>query len=513
MIPELFPVGVMDPNEKGVSVQSLLFGHRIKPQQTRQEYLVEFLLIAMAKKNLKGGDRIQPMNEMFIVSNDIERFMVEYHPISYMGLKRFIFFDNSRLDTKSPIDDKAYKKCVEIMRSLIDTGTSDTDLKESIFILQNILYGFSIENAGRSWFNKNLLPVCPEVLFPESLARQNYREKATIGNASTDTSFDYHSYTYMARGGEVYYLHVLHAVNHSGKDKREKLEQQLRRLLRSTPQLSKISRFIEENWLDRMGYDRGDAIESVTKTTKAIPTSYEERDALTVSELTTFLDNRMQPMEKLDLLSYGIVLQIIRMMITAAAKGSETSGSVWVIDVCDRNKKEYAEIRKLAAYSFSRNEESITKYIDKGITYYFNDNDEELKQKRQKGAEDDSIKVIRKLGKNMGFIIPMNGSDMRFTLSEEIIKFLVLSLIPAGTKVTFDKFLDMLYDHFEIVVSPEHYSRAVQDGKTDRLSNVSFLQTNKSDFAQRLKDCGFLRDLSDATSIVENPYEREEDVN
>ena len=154
MILELFPVGVMDPDEKSVSVQSLLFGHRIKPQQTRQEYLVEFLLIAMAKKRLTGGDRIQLTDEMFIVSNDIDRFMVEYHPISYMGLKRFVFFDNSRLDTKSPIDDKAYKKCVDIMQSMIDTGTSDTDLKESIFILQNILYGFSIENAGRSWFNK-----------------------------------------------------------------------------------------------------------------------------------------------------------------------------------------------------------------------------------------------------------------------------------------------------------------------------------------------------------------------
>ena len=41
--------------------------------------------------------------------------MIEYTPISNMGLKRFIFFDNSRLDTKSPIDDEAYKKCVKIM--------------------------------------------------------------------------------------------------------------------------------------------------------------------------------------------------------------------------------------------------------------------------------------------------------------------------------------------------------------------------------------------------------------
>ena len=111
----------------------------------------------------------------------------------------------------------------------------------------------------------------------------------------------------------------------------------------------------------------------------------------------------------------------------------------------------------------------------------------------------------------MGMIIPMTGPDMRFTLPEEILKFLVMSLIPVGKKVTFDNFLDMLYDHFEIVISPEHYTKAVSENKAPYQSNVTFLQMNKSDFAQKLKNCGFLRDLSDATSIVENPYESEAD--
>ena len=86
-----------------------------------------------------------------------------------------------------------------------------------------------------------------------------------------------------------------------------------------------------------------------------------------------------------------------------------------------------------------------------------------------------------------------------------------MSLIPVGKKVTFDNFLDMLYEHFEIVISAEHYARAVSECKAPYQSNVTFLQMNKSDFAQKLKNCGFLRDLSDATSIVENPYESEAD--
>jgi len=38
------------------------------------------------------------------------------------------------------------------------------------------------------------------------------------------------------------------------------------------------------------------------------------------------------------------------------------------------------------------------------------------------------------------------------------------------------------------------------------------MEENERAFAQKLKECGFLRDLSDAISIVENPYEREEEL-
>lgn len=511
MLYELFPKGALIPDANDCSVQSLLFGHRIKPQQTRYEYLAEFLQIAMSKKRVVDDDSCFT-DEMFIISDKVNYHAIEYAPVSNMGLKRFIFFDNSRIDTKSAIDDEAYKKCVEILKRNIERSSAQISDNDSIFVLQNILYGFSIENAGRSWFNKNLLPVCPEVLFPESLARKGRREKAAIDSVSTDTSFDFNSYTYMARGGEIYYLHILHALNNAESDKKQLLEKQLNRMLSGIPQLGEISRYIQRKWEEEMDfYDRDTDKPTIKKTMKAIPLDYQYRDKFTLSELITFLDNRIQPMEKIDLLSYGVVIQMFRMMITISARGSETAGSIWLIDVCDSDKKEHSEVKKLASHCFSLNEESFIKYIDKGIDYFYPNDSVEKKSKRRKSAYDDIIKVIRKLGKSMGMIIPMNGADMRFTLSEEVLKFLVMSLIPARKKVTFDSFLDMLYEHFEIVISPEHYARAVSENKISYQSNAAFLQMNKSDFAQKLKNCGFLRDLSDATSIVENPYESEAD--
>ena len=49
----------------------------------------------------------------------------------------------------------------------------------------------------------------------------------------------------------------------------------------------------------------------------------------------------------------------------------------------------------------------------------------------------------------------------------------------------------------------------MEAGSVKAVGELSFMEENKQAFSQKLKDCGFLRDLSDATSIVENPYESE----
>lgn len=157
----------------------------------------------------------------------------------------------------------------------------------------------------------------------------------------------------MARGGEIYYLHLLHALNNTESNKKELLEKQIKMLLSGIPQLSKISKYIQQKWEDEMVFsDRDTDKFKVRKIMKAIPLDYQYRDKYTISELITFLDNHIQQMEKLDLLSYGIVIQIFRMMTTIAAKGSETSGSVWLIDACEPDKKEHTEVKKNGSLLF-----------------------------------------------------------------------------------------------------------------------------------------------------------------
>ena len=97
---------------------------------------------------------------------------------------------------------------------------------------------------------------------------------------------------------------------------------------------------------------------------------------------------------------------------------------------------------------------------------------------------------------------------MRFTLSENMVKFLVLSIIKPKGKLTLDTFLDKLYEHYGIVIDSKHYELEMKKNNGEYLEDLSMLYKNKVAFKEMLKGCGFLRDLSDSTSIVENPYDR-----
>ena len=160
--------------------------------------------------------------------------------------------------------------------------------------------------------------------------------------------------------------------------------------------------------------------------------------------------------------------------------------------------------------AFTQNEETICKYLYTGL--------EELRTELKitddqvaiKKAADDSYRLFRKLGKTIGIIIPSSGPGMRFSLSEEIMKFLVLSIIPPKKMITLDEFIQLIYAHFGMVIGPEQYRQEMKKGSVKQIGDLSFLEENKIALSQKLKECGFLRDLSDATAIVENPYESED---
>ena len=493
-------------NKKKYPLQSLLFGHRIQPSQTKYEYLIEFLQVAIAEK--QGGKKDSPSyvsNDFFPIREGADgRF--RYIPRLGIGLKRFIFLPKSKIDGKARVDEEAYKECVRELEEHMSGGNA-VQKKNSIVIVQNLLNGFSAVNQSRSWFDQNVLPICPEVILPEGMGIKKWRQSLTFAHdlKEVDNAFDYHKYTYMCRGGEVYYLHLLNALVEYPQYKKE-IERRLKDMISSFPQFSYLCNFVTNTWNGY--YTASEDVDVVVKELGAIPLSFSQRNKYTLSELSNFMSSKAHPFEKMETLANGIILQIMRMMYLAASTDNESN--CWVIDV---NCAGYdnSEAKKCAINAFKHNEEVISTYLYKGLKDYRHLlNSDKEDQELIKDAADDSYRLFRKLGKMIGVVIPITGKGMRFTLSEDIIKFIVLAIIPPKKMITLDEFVERLYEHFGIVIGPEQYKREMNKGAVSHVGDFSFLQSNLDAFSQKLKDCGFLRDLSDATSIVENPYERED---
>lgn len=496
----------VDVDRKNYPLQSLLFGHRIRPSQTKYEYLIEFLQVAIAEK--QGGDKESPKfstTTMFPVVEAPDGAF-RYLPKLGIGLKRFIFFPKSKNDGKAKVDEDAYRQCVKELEEHMRGGNA-IKKKNSITVIQNLLSGFSAVNQNRSWFDQNVLPICPEVILPEGMGIKSLRQEISFldGKPDIDGAFAYDRYTYMCRGGEVYYLHLLNALVEYPEYKAE-IEARLNDMISSFPQFTYLCNFVKNTWEEC--YTASKEIPPVVKELGAIPLSFAQRNAYTLEELRNFLSSKAHPFEKMEILANGIILQIMRMMYLAAA--TPTESNCWVIDV-NCAGYENVEAKKCAISAFKHNEEVISTYLYRGLAEYR----DLLSDKKDdatliKNAANDSYRLFRKLGKMIGVITPIKGKGMRFTLSEEIIKFLVLAIIPPKQMITLDTFVDSLYDHFGMVIGPEKYKAEMKRGSVAEVGDFSFLETNLEAFAQKLKDCGFLRDLSDATSIVENPYAWEE---
>ena len=496
----------VDIDKKSYPLQSLLFGHRIQPSQTKYEYLIEFLQVAIAEK--QGGPKELPSfstTAMFPVAEAPDGSF-RYLPRLGIGLKRFIFLPKSKIDGRAKVDEDAYRECVRELEEHM-TGGNAIKKKNSITIIQNLLNGFSAVNQSRSWFDQNVLPICPEVILPEGMGIKKWRQNMSFShdNEDVDNRFDYHKYTYMCRGGEVYYLHLMNALVEYPEYNIE-IEARLNDMISSFPQFTYLCNFVKKTWEEY--YTASKEVSPVVKELGAIPLSFSQRNAYTLKELKNFLSSKAHPFEKMETLANGIILQIMRMMYLAAA--TPTESNCWVIDV-NCTGYENIEAKKSAISAFKHNEEIISTYLYRGLAEYrdlLSDKKDDATLIRD--AANDSYRLFRKLGKMIGIIIPITGKGMRFTLSEEIIKFLVLAIIPPKQMITLDTFVDSLYEHFGMVIGPEQYKTEMKRGSVGEVGDFSFLETNLNAFAQKLKDCGFLRDLSDATSIVENPYAWEE---
>lgn len=481
------------------TLATLIYGKRFHADQTLAEYLIEFLLIFCAEKEQNDGGRLRFHNPD---NKDVLYYTVEPR----MGLKRFIFFDKSKKNDAALIDKMAYQKLLDALSKKIKDADSNekADFLES---LQDLFHGYAVVLKKRTWCAQAMLPICPEVIFCEAMPKKKDRAKLDWDKISNDSDkksdvdnlFDFDKRNFLARGGELYYLHILQGLQKMPKEQ-ARLEYFLRDLLlHQGNKMSKIASFIQSTWEETMGYD-----ESPKKRLKLayIPeNAYKDVAGYSVDELINYLSCRMHPVKKIELLSKGVMLQILRMLSIATTKYLREKRDCWIIDMKGLTEN---IVKKISSNGFRKVEDSFVSALgQKSVEMSADDVDKRMQEVRK--ARKDSLDIFRSKGKELQCIIPMSGPYERFTLPEDSIRFLVLAIVKPGEKMTIDMFLDELYKHYRMVIGPTEYKLMTID--IDNSLTNSFLE-NKLAFQEFLKATGFLHELSDATSIVVNPYEK-----
>lgn len=485
-------------------LQSHLFGHRLKYGQTKYEYLLEFLLVALSPKSLQNKQQGEAMfQEMFPLDDRIKTMNLRYYPVVSMGLKRFIFFPNGTVEGRASIDKEAYESLLGDLRENMDCNSREQEL---LFLLENLFTGYTATEESRAWSSQCLLPICPEVIFPEStISKKNRVPSPSQHNSiNIDFDFDFTKRNFFTRGGEIYYLHLLQGIE-AHPEYQKTLESQIMALLQAYPAFGRLSQFIQHTWENYRSTLDDQEKKEVKLDLRGIPEGFSRRSHYTLSELKNLLESNCHPFEKMELLANGLLIQMLAMMYQKA--GTESFGNYWVIDV---NAPDFdnKEMKKFAQNQYLKNEDKIKEHLYEGFQQFHDKLKEQDEKKAIENACKNSVDVFRKLGKKIGLITPITGPGMRFTLSEDLIKFLVLALIPPSSMMTLDDFLDLLHRQFNMVIGPDAYKKEAE--QTGQLAELSFLEDNKVAFAQKMKDCGFLRDLSDAIAIVENPYPKKE---
>jgi len=494
-----FPVGMnsdYDRIKNGKIVSSMLFGNRFKSDQTLYEYMIEFLLVYSSAKsdNLTDG-------KMSFHDTIIEK-KLSYWVEPRMALRRFVFYDKARKKGTIKADEQAYQEMIKLLKAKME-DMSEEDKNEYLESIQDLFHGYAVVIKNRFWGAQALLPICPEFMMCGCDPSEKKRKAAVKWDddpITVDSKFSFDRRNFLARGGELYYLHLLQGLE-GQPEKKNTLEYLLNDLVAvQCEKISKMASFVQETWEKGMGFDRDELSQQLNLS--FIPeNAYKECEVYSVDELINFLSCKMHPINRMEILAKGIMFQIMRMMSWRVSNYLGNDKRKWIVDMKGASKD---SVKKIAADAYSALEADFMTVLNQ-IAREFDISEDEMMTCVQK-AKQDSLDIFRAKGKEMQCIIPNKGAFERFSLSEDIIRFLVLALIAPGEKMTLNMFLEKLYEHYGIVIGPNEYRKSLENDNSLDTSLASCFAENEVAFQKFLKETGFLKELSDATSIVTNPY-------
>ena len=521
-----FPLNVADgESDRNPSIR--LFGRRFSNDWQPMNALAELLLVASSQKQVQGGAPTTATRDFFPNAEELGQFRQDatglvYYPKAHLNLKLFAFLGASALASRHRVHQEHARELRRLLEARIDAppGMKTDDILQN---LSALFLGFLGNGAGRTWCTQTFLPFCPALLANEVIWR---RTKATryppqdwdeVCN-SFQKYFELNQHRFLDRSGEALYLQLCNAFSRTPPDifvwlseedcvkqsllvdetdpstLKRSLSDALQRFLESAPKgLPSILDFIDTG-VDAETAEASDGPDDNPRKAECgwVPEETWREGYLFAVEIKRLLSAKLDPMEKLDLFEVACSLQILRTLVRQAGRHYAASSSSLRLLLCDAD----GESRRLKTRS-SQSLQEITKALKLAIRIpeirnvsvgmLGSNATKEDVDRLYHEADEYASGLYRKIGKNLGLIVPPKGRATKATLNERLLRCLVLTLVPEK-RATVTSFKARIEAHHGFIFDP--------DGRN---GGDAWLE-------QLLEAAGMLVRLSDACSLVQNPF-------
>jgi hypothetical protein len=511
-----------------------LFGKRLFNDQTPIELLIEFLLVSVSSKRIggQGTPFATPLPTMSMITQWSEDDGLQYSPKARLNLKLFAFMGASRLDSRHETHREHYKDILQKLRANIRVTDSVTE-NDVLRTLENLFLGFQGAGMGRTWCAQSFMPVCTgllagETIWNEAAARRYPPVSWNALLADQQTYLTMNKHLFLARGGEVLYLQVCNALRqHPDVIRRwaeesgvylepteqnpawlhEGLQRELGRLMNHCPQtVTDIAEFldsgVEPDTSQSTDMDDG---EPRHVTAGYCPADSWQEGYLFAVELLRLCQADLDLIERLELLEMACAMQVLRSLASQSARHCPSEhATTWpgyrlAISAPDEHSP---ALKRLSRHT--------AKMVEKLIYRAIRSDDIQLpmdEAKRDKLLKEADKRYAGKLfvgmAKRIGLLVPRRGAGVRFTLNERLLRLLVVTTVPIGGRLTYDRFKELVEARHGLVFDARGFTRAIAwvdgSGQTIVGSRIDlWLQ-------EMLEAAGLLIHLSDSCALVENP--------
>jgi hypothetical protein len=530
---DMFPIGSEEKHNPAIQ----LFGNRLYIDQSPTELLVELLLVADSPKWIgKDGEEVAGA---LPTDGQLGRWphgaALVYAPRARLNLKLLAFMGASRLDSRHETHRQHFKELLERIKQNLRVADGG-DKEDVLRTLESLFLGFHGAGGGRTWCAQSFAPVSRGLLAGETIWNETEAHRAPPSTwmdvvAGPSKYLTMNRHRFLARGGEVLYIEICRALREPAENVRQwaqasgvglakdeldpvclcrALGVALDEAMDHCPQtVAHLADFLDRGIEPETAQatDGDDTERRKVQAGCCADESWQEGYLFAV-DLLRLCKADLDPMERLSLLESACALQVLRTLAAQSARHcADERKATWpgYRLAFAAPQEDRAAVKRISRDSARMAERMIHHAIRTDDAALPSEPDERARKLREADRRYGG-KLFTGLCKRIGLLVPRKGAGARFTLDERLLRLLVVTTVPAGGRLQYDTFKQLVEARHGFVFDAEGLNRAA--AWANGADPVNLGGAVDAWLHEMLAAAGLLVELSDSCSLVKNPAQR-----